>query len=124
MAEAIRVMDEPDVDETDDAVADLRNAIEEKTMQFYADPDMLPGMIAAMRTHPVIADAVKSRYNVDLYRRILARIVGDDNPHLDTLAEMTPALALHRVSFESGVDGVALADEILAMARALADARP
>ena len=90
-------------------------------MQFYADPDMLPGMIAAMRTHPQIADAIHQRYNVDFYRTVLARIMGEDNPHLDTVAELTPALALHRISFQSGVDGPALADEVIALAQALAD---
>ena len=68
----------------------------------------------------MIADAVRNRYNVDFFRRPLARIVGEDSPFLDMLAELTPALALHRISFEGGVDGVALADEILALADALA----
>ena len=58
VAEAIRTMDEPEADETGDPIADLRNLIEGKAMEYYGDPDMLPGMIAAMRTHPVIADAV------------------------------------------------------------------
>ena len=121
VAEAILVMDEPDFDATDDPIADLRNLIQDKAMQFYADPDMLPGMIAAMRTHPQIADAIHQRYNVDFYRRALAPIVGEDNPFLDLLAELTPAVALHRISFEAGIDGPQLADEILALANAVAD---
>ena len=123
VAEAIRTMDEPEADETGDPIADLRNLIEGKAMEYYGDPDMLPGMIAAMRTHPVIADAVHERYNVDFYRTVLARIMGEDNPFLDTVAEMAPALGIHRISFHSGVDGPALADEVIAMALALADAR-
>ncbi|MEM7284717.1 MAG: helix-turn-helix domain-containing protein [Actinomycetota bacterium] len=121
VAEAIRTMDEPEADVSDDPVADLRNLIEGKAMEYYGDPDMLPGMIAAMRTHPVIADAVHERYNVDFYRNVLARIMGEDNPFLDTLAELTPALALHRISFQSGVDGPGLADEVIALAEALSD---
>lgn len=124
VAEAIRTMDEPEADQTGDPVADLRNLIEGKAMEYYGDPDMLPGMIAAMRTHPVIADAVHERYNVDFYRNVLVHIMGEDNPFLDTVAELAPALGIHRISFHSGVDGPALADEVIAMALALADARP
>ena len=121
VAEAVRTMEDPDIEETDDPVADLRALVTNKVMQFFANPDLVPGMITAMRTHPAIGDAVRERYSVELYRRQIARIIGDDNPHLDLLAELTPAIALNRASFAPGpLDGEALADQLIALIEAVA----
>jgi len=52
-----------------------------------------------MRSNEQIDEAVKEGYNLDYYRTAIAKIVGDDHPHLELLAQLTPAIVLHRTVF-------------------------
>lgn len=120
VAEAIRAMPQTDHVPTDDPAADLRALLGEKAALSTGQPDLLPSMLGAMRSSSEIAAAADECYTLDAYRRAIARIVGDDHPLLDVLAELAPALALHRAAFDGGVDGDRLVDEVMAIVDAVA----
>jgi AcrR family transcriptional regulator len=61
--------------------------------------EVLPGLLAALRTEPELASAVRDEVLIpmrDRARADIARIVGADNPHLETLADLGPGLLLFR----------------------------
>ena len=122
VAEAIRAMPDPDPDVTDDPVADLRALITHKCMGSADNPDLVPGLISAMRSDAGIEDAVKAGYNLGHLRNAIARIIGRDHPHLDLLTELTPAIALLRASFTpETLDPRAMTDEIISLIQSVAD---
>ncbi len=83
-------------------------------------PDLVPGLIAAMRSDAGIEQAVRDGYSVDHLRDAIARIIGPEHPHLDLLAELTPAVALLRTAFApETVDPKKLTDEIVALIQSL-----
>ena len=109
---------------SDDPFADLEALIAHKAESACAQPDLFPGLISAMRSCPEIASAVHDRYSVDMYRSILERVVGPDHPQLDLLAELAPAIALHRVTLTGeDIDAATLARNLMALAEAAAAAR-
>ena len=121
VAEAIRSMPDVEVPTSDDPVADLRAVIEAKFCGMAADPDLLPGMVAAKRAHPAIDAAVRDRYTLEPIRQAIARVLGDDHPRLDTLTELAPALALHRSVFDADTyDPDGLVDDVVALVTDLA----
>jgi AcrR family transcriptional regulator len=122
VADAVRAMPDPVVEETDDPVADLRNLLLHKLTMCAASPDVLPGAVIAMRNDEGIAAAFRERYTLEAYERAVARILGEDHPHIGLLAELTPALMLHRLSlgFEP-LDPEALADQVVSLVTDLAD---
>ena len=77
-------------------------------------------MLSAMRASPEIAAAADECYTLEPYRSTIARIIGDDHPLLDALAELAPAFALHRASFDGEVDQERLVDEVMAIVTAVA----
>ncbi len=99
LAEAIRVMPEYEPDITDDPVADLRAIITRRCLSASNKPDLVPGLISAMRADDRIERAVKDGYSLEYLRHAIARIIGADHPHLDLLTDLTPAIALHRSAF-------------------------
>ena len=121
VADAIRAVPDPEVEETDDPVADLRRLLLHKLVVCAEKPDVLPGAVVAMRNDEGIAAAFRERYTLEPYKRAIARVLGEDHPHLDLLAEITPAVSLHRLSFENGIDPEALVDQVLALVTDLAD---
>ena len=122
IAEAIRAMPEADLPETDDAYEDLRSAIQLKLCAALDQPDLLPGMIAAMRCDEGIASAVDDVYTMDPLRATIARLVGDDHALLDVLTELAPALALYRATFGRNRDSdSALEDDVLAIVDLIVD---
>lgn len=119
-ADAIRALPDPEAPRTDDPVADLRASILVKLGDVAADAELLPGMIAAMRAHPVIEAAVRDRYTLGPLRAAVARVVGDDHPQLEAMTELAPALVLHRSAFDGErLDIDDIADTVIAIMRQL-----
>lgn len=116
VADAMRSLPDPEVAETDDPVADLRAVLLHKLTMAAETPDILPGAVTAIRSDEGIAAAFRERYTTEHYRRAVARVIGEDHPHLDLLAELTPAVTLHRLTFGGeAIDPDRLADEVLAL---------
>ena len=99
IAEAIRNMPATEVNITDDPIADLRTLIHSQCNSAFEKPDLVPGLIAAMRADTGIEEAVKAGYSLEHYRSAIVRIVGYDHPQLDLLTDLTPAITLYRASF-------------------------
>ena len=91
VAEAIRAMPDADTEVTDDPVADLRALVARQCLATAEKPDLVPGLISAMRSDPGIEDAVKAGYSLEHLRNTIARIIGPDHTHLTLLTELTPA---------------------------------
>ena len=124
ITEAIRNMPVPEAAVTDDPVADLRAIVGPKCISSAEKPDLVPGLISAMRSDTGIEEAVKEGYSLEYIRNAIARIIGDDNPHLDLLTDLTPAIALHRSSFTpESIDPHAMTDEIMSLILSIADSR-
>lgn len=101
---------------TDDPVADLVAHVRGKAELAAQKPDLLPGLLAAMRANPLIDSAMRQRYTIEPTREVLARVLGDDHAQLDLLAELIPAVALHRATLlGTSIDPEAYADEVLAL---------
>ena len=99
LAEAIRAFPDSEAPTTDDALHDLPTVINVTLAAATDQPDLFPSIIAVMRTDEGIADAVHDRYSYEPIRHAVARVLGDDHPMVDLLAELAPALALHRSTF-------------------------
>lgn len=101
---------------TDDPQADLVAIIRGKAEMAATRPDLMPGLISAMRTHPLINDAMRDRYTVGPLRDAVARVLSDDDPAIDLIAELVPSVALHRVTLlGEDLDPEAFTQEVLAM---------
>ena len=125
VAEAIRAMPDADVEVTDDPVADLRALVARQCLASAEKPDLVPGLISAMRSDPGIEDAVKAGYSLEHLRNAIARIIGPDHPHLTLLTELTPAIALLRASFTpETLDPQAMTDEIISHIQSIANHSP
>jgi len=116
IAEAIKVMPQTKVELTDDPIADLRVLVRYKCSNTFEKPDLVPGLIAAMRADKGIEEAVKEGFSIKHFRSAIARIIGDDHPQLDLLTELTPAMTLFRASFTPElIETEKMTDEIMAM---------
>ena len=125
VAEAIRAMPDADAEVTDDPVADLRALVARQCLASAEKPDLVPGLISAMRSDPGIEDAVKAGYSLEHLRNAIARIIGPDHPHLTLLTELTPAIALLRASFTpETLDPQAMTDEIISHIQSVANHSP
>ncbi len=121
ISEAIRNMPLPKTHNTDDPMADLKAIVQPRCQSAADKPDLVPGLISAMRSNNEIEAAVKEGYSLENFRRSLARILGEDHPHLDLLTDLTPALALHRSSFTpEAIDPEAMTEEIMSLVLSLA----
>jgi len=122
MIEAIRNMPVPEAEVTDDPVADLRAIVSPKCISSAEKPDLVPGLISAMRSDTGIEDAVKEGYSLEYLRNAIARIIGADHPHLDLLTDLTPAITLLRSSFTpETIDPQAMTDEIISLILSVAN---
>lgn len=99
LAEAIRAFPDPEAPRTNDALNDLRALVNVRFAAVIDQPDLLPSLIAAMRSDEGIADAIHDRYSFEPVRQAVERVLGDEHPMIDLLAEIAPALALHRSTF-------------------------
>ncbi|MGI9612726.1 MAG: TetR/AcrR family transcriptional regulator [Acidimicrobiales bacterium] len=123
LAEAIRNMPAGEAPVTDDPVADLRTLVSQRCLSAEAKPDLVPGLISAMRTDRGIESAVKDGYDLSYVRNTIARILGANHPHLDLLTDMTQAVPTLRAAFTpDAVDGDAMTNEIVSLIESLADA--
>jgi len=116
IAEAIKIMPKTELELTDDPIADLRVLVKSKCSSTFEKPDLVPGLIAAMRADKGIEEAVKEGFSVEHFRSAIARIIGDDHPQLDLLTDLTPAMTLFRASFTPEIiETERMTDEIMAM---------
>ncbi|NQZ22955.1 MAG: TetR/AcrR family transcriptional regulator [Colwellia sp.] len=116
IAEAIKLMPKTVVELTDDPIADLRALVKVKCSNTFEKPDLVPGLIAAMRADKGIEEAVKEGFSVKHFRSAIARIIGDDHPQLDLLTDLTPAMTLFRASFTPEIiEPEKMTDEIMKM---------
>ncbi|MGI9607455.1 MAG: TetR/AcrR family transcriptional regulator [Acidimicrobiales bacterium] len=121
VAEAIRTGGELSYDRSDDPVSDLTNLVEKRAALAISHPDFVPGVVSAMRTSPQINEAMQQVHTTTAYREILARLIGADHPHLEVLAELAPAIIVHRTIFGGRVDPEAFAEDVLKLIRSLAE---
>ncbi|MEM9039880.1 MAG: helix-turn-helix domain-containing protein [Actinomycetota bacterium] len=122
LAEAIRNMPAGAAPVTDDPVADLRAVVGDRCRSAEAKPDLVPGLISAMRADDGIEAAVKDGYDLSYVRSTITRILGPDHPHLDLLSDMTQAVPLLRAAFQpESLDGETMTDEIVSLIESLAD---
>ena len=122
LAEAIRAMPAVDVEPTEDPVADLRALVAKRCVEAAEKPDLVPGLISAMRADEGIERAVKDGFTLDYMRDAIARIIGPNNPHLPILTALAPALALFRAAFTpESIDAEAMTDEIMALIQSIAE---
>ncbi|MCG8332792.1 MAG: TetR/AcrR family transcriptional regulator [Chitinophagales bacterium] len=118
--DAIKMMPTPVAPVTDNPLKDLRALVAPRCKSAEERPDLLPGLISAMRSDPEIKEAVKSGYTMDNFRSVISRIVGEDYPHIQLLCELTSALALLRSSFTpEEIDGEKMTDEIVSFIESL-----
>ncbi|WP_281560992.1 hypothetical protein [Thalassomonas sp. RHCl1] len=111
----------PEAPVTDDPVADLRAIVAPRCISSAEKPDLVPGLISAMRSDVGIEKVVKEGYSHEYMRNAIARIIGDDHPHLDLLSELTPAITLLRSSFTpESIDPQAMTDEIISLIQSVA----
>ena len=124
VAEAIRTGGDLGYDRSDDAQADLTNLIEDRATLVTRHPDFMTGVVAAMRTSPQINDAMQQIYTINPYREILTELIGDDHPHLELLAELAPAIIVHRTIFGGHLDPQAFGQDVLALVHDLTARAP
>jgi len=114
--EAIRNMPINKAQVTHDPVADLRAIVGPKCTDSAENPDLVPGLISAMRSDAGIDAVVKEGYSLEYLRETIARIIGPNHPHLDLLTDLTPAIALLRSSFTPElIDPEAMTEEIISL---------
>ncbi|MEM9134773.1 MAG: helix-turn-helix domain-containing protein [Actinomycetota bacterium] len=122
LAEAIRNMPAGEAPTSDDPVADLRALVGDRCRSAEDKPDLVPGLISAMRADEGIEAAVKEGYDLTYVRNTIARILGPDHPHLDVLTDMTQAVPILRAAFTpESLDGEAMAEEIVSLVASLAE---
>ena len=122
LAEAIRNMPDPDPEVTDDPVADLTALVSDRCLAAANNPDLVPGLISAMRSDPGIEDAVKTGYSLEHVRSAIARIIGEEHPHLDVLTDMTQAIPLLRAAFTpETLDAETMTNDIVTVIQSAAD---
>ncbi|MEM7326449.1 MAG: helix-turn-helix domain-containing protein, partial [Actinomycetota bacterium] len=121
LAEAIRNMPAGEAPVTDDPVEDLRTLVGSRCRSAEEKPDLVPGLISAMRTDDGIEAAVKDGYDLSYVRDTIARIIGADHPHLDLLTDITQAVPLMRAAFTpETLNGDAMTEEIVSLIGSLA----
>ncbi|MGH1347734.1 MAG: TetR/AcrR family transcriptional regulator [Nannocystales bacterium] len=122
LAEAIRAMPDAEIESTADPVADLRAHVADRCTSTAKKPDLVPGLIAAMRADSGIERAVKDGLTLDYLKDAVARVVGPEHPHLDLLTQLLPALTLFRAAFiPETVDAGEMTEEIMSFIQSAAD---
>jgi len=74
-------------------------AISTKVQTAAEHPDLMPGLVSAMRSNQEIRKAIQGRYTTEPMKQLLERLLGPNHPQLDILAELGPAITLHRTTF-------------------------
>jgi AcrR family transcriptional regulator len=120
-AEAIRTGGELSYETSDDPEADLTNLIQDRGALATTHPDFVPGVVSAMRTSVEINEAMQQVHTTTAYREILARYLGADHPHLLLLAELAPAIIVHRTIFGKDLDPESFSKDVLALVQAISN---
>ena len=125
LAEAIRNMPRANPPVTDNPELDLRELVNDRCLSAERQPDLVPGLISAMRSDPGIEEAVKAGYNLDYVRSAIARMIGPDHPHLDLLTDVTQAIPLLRAAFiPETLNAETMTDEITSLIQTIAKQSP
>ena len=124
VAEAIRTGGELSYERSDDPEADLTNLVQSRAAMATTHPDFVPGVVSAMRTHAEINDAMQQVHTTTAYREILTRLLGADHPHLQLLAELAPAIVVHRTIFGGHLDPEEFGQHMLGLVHDLATEHP
>ncbi len=121
LAEAIRNMPAGEAPVSDDPVADLRTLVGDRCRSAEQKPDLVPGLISAMRADAGIEAAVKEGYDLSYVQGTIARILGYDHPHLDVLTDMTQAIPILRAAFTpESLDAETMTEEIVSLIESVA----
>lgn len=121
LAEAIRAMPAVDAPATDDPIADFRMLVARRCRSTAEKPDLVPGLISAMRADEGIERAVKDGFSLEHMREVIGRIVGPDHPHLGVLTELVDALNVFRAAFiPETVEPEAMTEELVSFVQSLA----
>jgi len=120
VAEAIRTGGELSHERSDDPEADFTNLVQNRATLATTHPDFVPGVVSAMRTSDDINDAMQHVHTTTAYREVLSRLLGADHPHLQLLAELVPAIIVHRTIFGGPLDPEAFSQHVLALVHDLA----
>ena len=121
LADAIRAMPARTAEVTDDALADLRAIVLDRCKSAERQPDLVPGLITAMRADQGIDQAVKDGFDLAYVRDAVGRVVGETHPDLELLTELTQAIPLFRATFTPDrLDAQAMTDEIMGLIQAAA----
>ncbi len=123
VAEAIRTGGDLRYERSDDAEADLADLLQNRAALATSHPDFVPGVVSAMRTSTQINDAMQQIYTITPYSEILTRLLGADHPHLELIAELAPAIIVHRSIFGGNLDPEAFSQQVLELIRDLATER-
>ena len=124
VAEAIRTGGDLSYTRSEDPQADLIDLIQNRAALATSHPDFVPGVVSAMRTSPQINEAMQEIYSISPYREILVRLLGADHPHLDLIAELAPAIIVHRTLFGGHLEPETISQHVLALVHDLADQAP
>jgi len=120
VAEAIRTGGDLSYESSNDPENDLTNLVQNRAALATSHPDFVPGAVSAMRTSTEINNAMQQIYTITPYREILSRLLGADYPHLELLAELAPALIVHRAIFGGQLDPESFSQQVLALIHDLA----
>ena len=120
VAEAIRTGGGLSYERSSDPEADLSDLVENRATLATSHPDFVPGVVSAMRTSPQINEAMQQIYTITPYTEILTELLGTDHPHLELVAELAPAIIVHRTIFGEHLDPEAFSQEVLALVHDLA----
>lgn len=109
-----------------DPVADLRQGAIAIATEIGSKGEFIAGFIAAVRDHPVVADAMRSAVigqSRALFRDTIARIVGSEPAWVDHVVDSIPGVLMFRSGMLGEVvDAEAFADDVVDMVEALAAA--
>ena len=68
-----------------------------------------------MRMNDEINQAMKEVHTTTAFREVLTRLLGVDHPHLSLLAELAPAVIVHRTIFGEHLDPETFSERVLAL---------
>ncbi|MGI9611996.1 MAG: TetR/AcrR family transcriptional regulator [Acidimicrobiales bacterium] len=115
VAEAIRSGGDLSYERSDSPEADLANLIQNRAALATTHPDFVPGIVSAMRTSPEINEAMQQIYTTAAYQELVTQLLDADHPHLELLAELAPAIIVHRTIFGGHLDPDTFSQQVLAL---------
>ena len=120
VAEAIRTGGELSYERSDDPEADLTNLLRSRAALATATPTSFLAWSQPCEQATEINEAMQQVHTTTAYREILTRLLGVDHPHLHLLAELAPAIIVHRTIFGGQLDPETFSEHVLALIHDLA----